>query len=56
MKTLLSVLLVIAAPCLAETVIEGRVELPKTRPAPVVNKRYEIVASGGVRRGEGDPD
>ena len=48
MKTLLSVLLVIAAPCLAETVIEGRVELPKTRPAPVVNKRYEIVASGGV--------
>ena len=34
--------------CLAETAIEGRVELPKTRHAPVMNKRYEIVASGGV--------
>ena len=48
MKKLLTVLLLAAAPCLAETVIEGRVELPKTRPAPVVNKRYEIVANGGV--------
>ena len=48
MKRLLSILLVIAAPCFAETTIEGRVELPKTRPAPVVNKRYEIVATGGV--------
>ena len=49
MKRLLIVLLIAAAvPCFAETVIEGRVELPKTRPAPVVNKRYEIVANGGV--------
>jgi plastocyanin len=32
----------------AESVIEGRVDLPKTRAAPVVAKRYEIVAKGGV--------
>ena len=34
--------------CSADTVIEGRVELPKTRTAPVVTKRYEIVSKGGV--------
>jgi|GraSoiStandDraft_34_1057297.scaffolds.fasta_scaffold268307_2 plastocyanin len=33
---------------LAEAVIEGRVELPKTSSAPVMNKRYEIVTKGGV--------
>ena len=33
---------------LAESVIEGRVELPKARSAPVVVKRYEIVTKGGV--------
>ncbi|MDB6129527.1 MAG: hypothetical protein JWM04_634 [Verrucomicrobiales bacterium] len=32
----------------AESEIEGRVELPKTRHAPVVNQRYEIVSKGGV--------
>ena len=32
----------------AEAVIEGRVELPKARSGPVMNKRYEIVAKGGV--------
>ena len=32
----------------AQAVIEGNVELPKTRPAPVANKRYEIVSTGGV--------
>jgi plastocyanin len=32
----------------AEAVIEGRVALPATRSAPVVNKRYEIVSKGGV--------
>ncbi|HVS50875.1 MAG TPA: carboxypeptidase regulatory-like domain-containing protein [Opitutaceae bacterium] len=31
-----------------EATIEGRVELPKVRVAPVVNQRYEIVAKGGV--------
>jgi plastocyanin len=33
---------------LAQAVIEGRVELAKERSAPVMNKRYEIVAKGGV--------
>lgn len=32
----------------AQAVIEGRVELPKSRSAPVVIKRYEIVTKGGV--------
>lgn len=31
-----------------QSVIEGRVELPKTHTAPVVNKRYEIVTKGGI--------
>ena len=48
MKTFLVASLVLVVPCLADSVIEGKVELPKTRPAPVVNKRYEIVATGGV--------
>lgn len=33
---------------LAQAVIEGRVELPKTFSAPVVIKRYEIVTHDGV--------
>ena len=33
---------------LAQTSIEGRVTLPKTRAAPVMNKRYEIVTKGGI--------
>jgi plastocyanin len=33
---------------LTQTIIEGRVELPKTKSAPVMAKRYEIVTSGGV--------
>lgn len=32
----------------AAATIEGRVTLPKTRAAPVVNQRYEIVAKAGV--------
>ena len=32
----------------AQATIEGRVALPKTRSAPVVNQRYEIVANAGV--------
>jgi plastocyanin len=32
----------------AQAVIEGRVTLPKTVTAPVVNQRYEIVSKGGV--------
>jgi plastocyanin len=33
---------------LASAVVEGRVELPKSRTAPVQAKRYEIVTKGGV--------
>ena len=43
---LLAVLL--ADDACAQAVIEGRVELPKTHSAPVMNKRYEIVTQGGV--------
>ena len=32
----------------AQCAIEGQVTLPKTRSAPVVNQRYEIVTKGGV--------
>ena len=32
----------------AQASVEGRVELPKSRAAPVMNKRYEIVTKGGV--------
>ena len=32
----------------SQAVIEGRVELPKTHGAPVVNQRYEVVAKSGV--------
>ena len=32
----------------AQCQIEGRVELPKTHSAPVMNKRYEVVSKGGV--------
>jgi plastocyanin len=33
---------------LGDATVEGRVELPKTKSAPVMAKRYEIVTSGGV--------
>src|SRR5215470_8496226 len=32
----------------AQATVEGRVELPKSHAAPVMAKRYEIVAHGGV--------
>lgn len=32
----------------AQATIDGRVELPKTRSAPVMTKRYEVVTKGGV--------
>ncbi|RYD35333.1 MAG: hypothetical protein EOP86_08745 [Verrucomicrobiaceae bacterium] len=44
----LTALLSLTAAMGAETAIEGRVELPKGRPGPVVAKRYEIVSKGGV--------
>ncbi len=33
---------------LAESAVEGRVQLPKSHSAPLMNKRYEIVTRGGV--------
>lgn len=33
---------------LAQASVEGRVDLPKARSAPVVAKRYEVVTTGGV--------
>ena len=37
-----------AAHTQAQATIEGRVELTKTRSAPVMTKRYEVVTKGGV--------
>jgi plastocyanin len=50
MKTLLSLLaLALLARALpAQSVIEGTVELPKSKTAPVVAKRYDVVTKGGV--------
>jgi plastocyanin len=33
---------------LAQATVEGRVDLPKTKSAPVMAKRYEIVTTGGI--------
>lgn len=41
-------LLPLGSSAFADAVIEGRVTLPKTKSTPVMNKRYEIVARGGV--------
>lgn len=37
-----------SAQVMAQAVIQGQVVLPKTRATPVVNQRYEIVATRGV--------
>ena len=49
-RILLQFLAALLAPCFvhAQSVIEGHVELPKSRSTPVMNKRYEIVSKGGV--------
>ena len=44
----LLIALVFANNAVAQASIEGHVELPKTKSAPVMNKRYEIVAKSGV--------
>ncbi len=41
-------LLLLGTAARADISIEGRVALPKTRTAPVVNQRYEIVTKGGI--------
>src|SRR4029450_4957139 len=43
-----AVFLIVPVALLAGTVVEGRVELPKSHSAPVQSKRYEIVTKGGV--------
>ena len=43
-----AILSVIPASLLASAAVEGRVELPKSRSAPVQAKRYEIVTKAGV--------
>lgn len=47
MKTILVILLGVGI-ARAGSVIEGHVELPKGKKAPVIVKRYEIVTKGGV--------
>lgn len=44
----LCLLVALSTTAVAQAVIEGRVELPKSHSAPVMNKRYEIVTKGGV--------
>src|SRR5450432_276398 len=46
--TILAVLDLAPGVCFGHATIEGKVELPKTRFAPVVNERYEIVSKAGV--------
>ena len=48
MKHVLILFLSVATLGRADTIIEGHVELPKTKSAPVMTKRYEIVTKGGV--------
>jgi plastocyanin len=43
-----AVLAIAVEVAVAQATVEGRVELPKSRSAPVVTKRYEIVTKGGV--------
>src|SRR6267142_2238525 len=45
---LFAVMIGLVRESLAQVVIEGRVELPKTSAPPVVIKRYEIVTTGGI--------
>lgn len=40
--------LVLAKVSLAHAVVEGRVELPKSRAAPVMDQRYAVVTQGGA--------
>ena len=44
----LALLAVTQATAFSQASVEGRVDLPKTKSAPVVTKRYEVVTTGGV--------
>ncbi|MBI2498076.1 MAG: hypothetical protein HYV75_09290 [Opitutae bacterium] len=51
LRHVVSLVLAVALPApmgFAQTAIEGRVALPKSHSAPVMNKRYEIVTRGGI--------
>jgi plastocyanin len=48
MRLVFLALLAVSRLAFAQASIEGRVELPKTKSAPVMAKRYEIVTNGGV--------
>ena len=48
MTKLFLLLLLLPSTVFAQCAIEGHVELPKTKTAPVMTKRYEIVTKGGV--------
>jgi plastocyanin len=48
LAAILGLLAVVLSNARGDSVIEGRVTLPKAKSAPVVAKRYEIVAKGGV--------
>ncbi len=45
---LIGILLASCTGLRAQAVIQGRVTLPKARPAAVISQRYEIIAQGGV--------
>ena len=47
-----AVLVLLPISLLAETIVEGKVELPKSHAAPVMAKRYEIVTTGNVLKTE----
>jgi plastocyanin len=45
---LCAIVLLLAGHACGQAAIEGHVDLPKSKAAPVMNKRYEIVSKGGV--------
>ena len=45
-----AVLLLLSSSVSADTVVEGRVQLPESHGAPVMAKRYEIVTTGNILR------
>jgi plastocyanin len=45
-----AILIFVPAAIFANTVVEGRVQLPESHAAPVMAKRYEIVTTGNVLR------
>ncbi|MHA3772176.1 carboxypeptidase regulatory-like domain-containing protein [Verrucomicrobiota bacterium sgz303538] len=46
--TFILIFAVLSGICSGQATVEGRVELPKSRGATVMNKRYEVITKGGV--------